>query len=118
MSCRSALVALTCLVWLSAAADPARGPPAVMSAIVGKDVSAKVLKKLALPSRNHCWDACVQEERCSGVRWGVIERDTAGLCILLSGPLTLKSLSEPRTDDGRTIHVSVARKDTDARRGT
>ena len=89
-----------------------------MTVIVSKDASATVLRKIGLPSRQYCWDACLKEERCSGVRWGVVEKDAAGMCVLLTGPLSLKELVEPKTDDGKTIHVTVARKESEMRRGT
>ena len=89
-----------------------------MSVIVAKDVNASVFKKIGLPNRQYCWDACLKEERCSGVRWGVVDGDTAGLCVLLTGPLSLKELVEPKTDDGKTIHVTVARKESETRSGT
>lgn len=89
-----------------------------MTVVVSKDFSATVLKKLGLPNRQYCWDACLHEARCSGVRWGVVEGDTAGMCVLLTGPLSVKTLLEPKTDDGKTIHVTVARKDSEVRSGT
>ncbi len=95
----------------TAAADTAAVRPARMTVIVGKDVSATVYKKLGLPSRQYCWDTCLKEDRCSGVRWGVVASDTAGMCLLMTGPLSLKDLNEPKTDDGKPIHVTAARKD-------
>src|SRR6185312_8549944 len=65
----------------------AAAPVATMIVLENKDVSGTVYKKLGLPERKYCWDACVREERCSGVRWGVIEGDEAGLCLLITGPL-------------------------------
>ena len=50
-----------------------------MTVVVGKDVSGTVYKKLGLPERHYCWDTCLKEARCSGVRWGVVGEDTAGL---------------------------------------
>lgn len=96
----------------SVAADtPAPAPPPHMTVIPRKDVSGTVYKKLGLPDRHFCWDTCLKETRCSGVRWGSVAGDTAGLCLLMTGPLTLKDLVEPRTEDGKAIHVTVARKD-------
>ena len=89
-----------------------------MTVIVGKDVGGTIYKKLGFPERQYCWDACLKEERCSGVRWGVVDRDTAGLCILLTGTLSFKDLVELRTDDGKPIHVTGARKDGDTDGGT
>ena len=89
-----------------------------MTVIPGKDVSGTVYKKLGLPDRHFCWDTCLKETRCSGVRWGSVAGDTAGLCLLMTGPLTLKDLVEPRTEDGTAIHVTVARKDGPSGAGT
>jgi hypothetical protein len=82
-----------------------------MAVIVGKDVSGAIYKKLGLPDRQFCWDDCLKEERCSGVRWGVVDRDTAGVCVLLSGPLAFKDLVELKTEDGKPIHVIAAHKE-------
>jgi hypothetical protein len=82
-----------------------------MTVISNKDVSGTVYKKLALPSRQYCWDTCLREDRCSGARWGVIAGETAGLCLLMTGPLSLKEPAEPKTADGKPIHVTGARKD-------
>ena len=120
MSDRQALLAVL-LLWgygPVANADTASTSPPRMSVVVGKDVSGTVFKKLGLPSRQYCWDACLKEERCSGVRWGVVGADEAGLCILLTGPLAFKDLVEPKTDDGKPIHVTGARKDPATGGGT
>lgn len=101
---------------LQAASAPEKLPR--MTVIPGKDVSGTIYKKLGLPDRQYCWDACLKEDRCSGVRWGVIEGDTAGLCLLLTGPLTLKERTEPKTQDGKPIHVTGARKDVESGEGT
>jgi len=82
-----------------------------MSTVVGKDVSGSIYKKLGLPNRQLCWDSCLKDERCSGVRWGVLEKDTAGMCLLLTGELTFKELAELKTDDGTRIRVVAARKE-------
>jgi hypothetical protein len=89
-----------------------------MTVVVGKDVGGTIYKKLGLPNRQYCWDTCLKEDRCSGVRWGVVAEDTAGLCLLMTGPLALKELIEPKTADGKPIHVTVARKEADTRTGT
>jgi hypothetical protein len=117
--CQSLLtVLLFCIAAACANADSPAAKPARMTVVVGKDVSGTIYKKLGLPDRQYCWDACLKEERCSGVRWGVVDRDTAGLCILLTGPLSFKDLVEPRTDDGKPILVTGARKDADTGGGT
>jgi hypothetical protein len=89
-----------------------------MTPVSGKDVSGAIFKKLGLPNRQYCWDACLKEARCSGVRWGVVAKDTAGVCVLLTGPLTFKDLLELRTEDGAAIHVTVALKDAPPGAGT
>ncbi|HXR94187.1 MAG TPA: hypothetical protein VN750_28290 [Steroidobacteraceae bacterium] len=81
-----------------------------MVVIQGKDVSGRVYKKLGLPSLQYCWDSCVKEQQCTGARWGVIQGDVAGLCLLLSGELSVKDLVKPKTDDGKAIHVIAGRK--------
>jgi hypothetical protein len=113
------------LLWVCAAganADAtAESAPATaprMTVVVGKDVSGTVYKKLGLPNRQYCWDNCLKDDRCSGVRWGVVAEDTAGMCILLTGSLSLKDLAEPKTEDGKPIHVTGARKETVAGSGT
>jgi len=101
---------------LQAATPPEKLPR--MTVIQGKDVSGTVYKKLGLPDRQYCWDACLKEDKCSGVRWGVVDGDTAGLCLLLTGPLSYKERVEPRTQDGKPIHVTGARKDVQSNDGT
>ena len=88
-----------------------------MVVIKGKDVSGTIYKKLGLPAQSYCWDTCIKDPQCTGVRWGVIERDVAGLCVLLSGELTLKPPSAPQTDEGKAIHVTAARKQPVGARG-
>lgn len=92
------------------AAPPEAHPPR-MTVIVGKDVSGSIYKKLGLPTRQFCWNSCLKDDRCSGVRWGVVDRDTAGMCVLMSGELTFKDLLELKTEDGKPIHVVAARKE-------
>jgi hypothetical protein len=102
---------LTAPAWAQAPETHPNGSTARMTVIVGKDVGGSIYKKLGLPGRQFCWDACLKEERCSGVRWGVVGRDTAGMCVLLSGPLEFKALAELKTEDGNPIHVVAARKE-------
>jgi hypothetical protein len=110
-ACRRLLLAAILLSTLEPVyAVPPGSQGARMTVVENKDVSGTVYKKLGLPERHYCWDACLQEERCTGVRWGVIEGDTAGLCLLITGPLTLKDPVAPRTEDGKPIHVVGARK--------
>jgi hypothetical protein len=106
--------------WSAHAGPPmaGQGQIARMTVVQNKDVSGTVYKKLGLPERKYCWDACLQEERCTGVRWGVIEGDQAGLCLLMTGPLTLKDPVVPRTEDGKRIRVTGARKEASAASGT
>jgi len=94
------------------AAPPELHSPPRMTVIVGKDVSGSIYKKLGLPSRRFCWDSCLKDDRCSGVRWGVVGQDNAGMCVLITGELTFKDLVELKTDDGKPIHVGAARKES------
>lgn len=89
---------------------PAQDPRFRMVVIQGKDVSGRIYKKLGLPSLQYCWDSCVREEQCTGARWGVIQGDLAGLCLLLSGELSVKDLVRPKTEDGKAIQVIAGRK--------
>lgn len=94
------------------AAPPELHPPPRMTVIVGKDVGGSIYKKLGLPSRQFCWDNCLKDDRCSGVRWGVVGQDKAGMCVLITGELTFKDLVELKTEDGKPIHVVAARKES------
>jgi len=85
-----------------------------MIVVKDKDISGSIHKKLGLPNRQYCWDACLKDDECSGARWGVVENDTAGLCMLLSGPLTFKAPSVLKTGDGKHIRVIVGRKQSAA----
>jgi hypothetical protein len=105
------MTALAVAAVVARAQPPANGMTARMNIIVGKDVSGSIYKKLGLPNRQYCWDACLKDDRCSGVRWGVVDKDTAGICMLLSGDLALKERTELKTDDGTPIHVVAARKE-------
>jgi hypothetical protein len=98
---------------------PAEGDAAKprMAVVKNKDVHGTVYKKLGLPGEQYCWDQCVQEDRCSGARWGVIAGDKAGLCYLLSGELTVVALSDLKTEDGKRIVVTARRKTTAPRQG-
>jgi len=81
-----------------------------MEVVKGNDISGKIYKKLGLPNLQYCWDTCLKEDRCTGARWGVIEGDEAGMCLLMSGELALKATVKPRTDDGKRIRVVAGRK--------
>lgn len=104
-------VLLMTLLAVGAAVVRAQPPAPRMTVIVGKDVSGNILKKLGLPNRQYCWDSCLKDDRCTGVRWGVVDKDTAGLCVLISGELAFKDRAELKTDDGKPIHVVAARKE-------
>jgi hypothetical protein len=108
---------LTLLVFCLLTAAPTRAaPPGVsaprMTIVVGKDVSGSIYKKLGLPSRQICWDSCLKDSHCGGARWGAVDRDTAGMCVLMTGDLTLKDPVELKTEDGKPIHVVAARKES------
>lgn len=96
---------------VAGAQPPAARTTARMTVIVGKDVSGSIYKKLGLPNRQYCWDSCLKDDRCTGVRWGVVDRDTAGMCVLISGDLAFKNGTELKTEDGKPIHVVAARKE-------
>jgi hypothetical protein len=81
-----------------------------MVVLQGKDVSGRVYKKLGLPALQYCWDTCVREQPCTGARWGVVQGDVAGLCLLLSGELSVKDPVRPKTDDGKAIQIVAGRK--------
>jgi len=121
MKTASAL-ALAAAVLLPLAARPLQAaapnaPAARMTVIQGKDVSGTIYKKLGLPSLQYCWDMCIKESQCTGARWGVIQGDVAGLCLLLSGELTVKEVSQPKTEDGKAIQVIAGRKQAIAASG-
>ncbi len=120
---RSAAILLL-LLSCAAAPVPAQPPlqsapqgPARMVVVAGKDLGGAILKKLGLPNRKYCWDLCLADERCTGVRWGVVGHDEAGLCMMLSGELTIKALPAAKTDDGTPIRITTARKQIGARQG-
>jgi hypothetical protein len=110
--CSLLTLLLFCLLTIAPtwAAPPGVSTPR-MTIIVGKDVSGSIYKKLGLPSRQVCWDNCLQDSRCGGARWGAVDRDTAGMCVLMTGDLTLKDLVELKTEDGKPIQVVAARKE-------
>jgi hypothetical protein len=81
-----------------------------MAVVKGKDVTGSIFKKIGLPSQDYCWKECMQEERCTGARWGVVSGETAGLCMLITGDVTLKPLSDLKTYDAKKIVVTAARK--------
>ena len=114
IDCSVLLLTLLAAATVAQAEPPATGMTARMTIIVGKDVSGNILKKLGLPSRQYCWEACLKDDRCTGVRWGVVDKDTAGMCMLISGDLAFKGRQELKTDDGKPIHVVAARKEPTA----
>jgi hypothetical protein len=84
-----------------------------MVVVPGKDVKGEVFKRLGLPNQAYCWEQCLEEARCTGVRWAVLGGSTAGQCQLLSGPLNLVEPREIRTEDGQQIRVTVSRRARD-----
>lgn len=88
-----------------------------MVTVRGKDVSGEVFKRLGLPNQDYCWQQCLQEERCTGTRWGAIAGTTAGQCQLISGALTFGELRDIRTEDGKKIQVIASRKEGGAPKG-
>jgi hypothetical protein len=81
-----------------------------MVVIEGRDVSGFIYKRLGLPNQQYCWSQCLHEERCTGTRWGAIEGEAAGQCVLISGPLTLGEMPNLQTEDGKKIKVIASRK--------
>jgi hypothetical protein len=85
-----------------------------MAIVKDKDVSGQVFKRLGLPNQDYCWQQCLQEERCTGTRWGVIDGATAGQCQLLSGELAFGEPRDIKTEDGQRILVIASRKEAGA----
>jgi hypothetical protein len=83
---------------------------AKMVVIPGKDVSGDVFKRLGLPNQSYCHEQCLEEARCTGVRWGVVAGSTAGQCQLITGELKVIETREIKTADGLRIQVIAARK--------
>jgi PAN domain-containing protein len=82
-----------------------------MVVVPGKDLSGTVFKRLGLPNQTYCWEQCVEEARCTGVRWGVVAGSTAGQCQLLSGELKVIEPHEIKTQDAQQITVVASRKE-------
>lgn len=106
----AALIFLALCTTHSGAQAPADKASARMVVVQDQDVRGSVFKRLGLPNRDYCWSQCLQEDRCTGVRWGVIAGDTAGQCVLISGELTFSKLPDLKTDDGKKIVVTAAKK--------
>ena len=104
---RLAFASLLCLL---AGITSSHAADTRMAVVKGKDVTGSIFKKIGLPSQDYCWKECMQEERCTGARWGVVSGETAGLCMLISGDLTLKPFEDLKTYDGKKIVVTAARK--------
>jgi hypothetical protein len=83
---------------------------AQMAIVPGKDVKGEVFKRLGLPNQMYCWEQCLEDARCTGVRWATIGASTAGQCQLLSGPLSVIEPREIKTEDGQQIRVIVSRR--------
>jgi hypothetical protein len=110
---KAALVTVLSLCTHAAVADDQR-----MVIVRGKDVSGHVIKKLGLPNQDYCWQQCLQEGRCAGTRWGVVEGDTAGICVIMSAPLTYTEPGDLKTFDGKKIQVTASRKEAAAPKGS
>jgi|GEM_PF-1413256 len=82
-----------------------------MVVVKGKDVTGHVIKRLGLPNQEYCWQQCLQEDRCTGARWGAIDGTTAGQCQLMDGELTFGDMHEIRTEDGKRIVVIASQKE-------
>lgn len=90
---------------------PALAADAQMVVVPDKDLKGEVFKRLGLPNQTYCWEQCLEEARCTGVRWAVIVGSTAGQCQLISGPLTLIEPHEIKTEDGQQIRVTASRRE-------
>ena len=93
---------------------PALAGDGHMAVLSGKDVKGEVFKRLALPNQSYCWEQCLEESRCTGARWAVIEGSVAGQCQLISGPLSMIEPHEIKTGDGQQIRVTVSRREGQA----
>jgi hypothetical protein len=82
-----------------------------MAAVRNKDISGQVFKRLGLPNQDYCWQQCLQDARCTGARWGVLEGSTAGQCQLMSGELKFVEPHDLKTSDGQRIVVTASRKE-------
>jgi PAN domain-containing protein len=81
-----------------------------MVVVQGKDVKGEVFKRLGLPSQAYCWEQCLDEARCTAVRWAVLSGSTAGQCQLISGPLSFVEPQQIKTEDGQRILVTASRR--------
>ena len=97
-----------CMVLLIA---PVLAGDAKMVIVPGKDVKGEVIKRLGLPNQTYCWEQCLADERCAGVRWAVLPSSTAGQCQLIRGPLSFIEPHAINTEDGQKITVTVSRRD-------
>lgn len=89
---------------------PAFAGDAQMVAVPGKDVKGEVFKRLGLPNQMYCWEQCLEETRCTAVRWAALTGTTAGQCQLISGPLSFVEPHVIKTEDGQQIRVTVAQR--------
>ena len=89
---------------------PALAADTQMVVVPGKDVKGEVFKRLGLPNQTYCWEQCLEEARCTAVRWAVLPGSPAGQCQLISGPLSFIEPHEIKTEDGQTIRVIASRK--------
>lgn len=90
--------------------SPALAADAQMVVVPGKDLKGEIIKRLGLPNQTYCWEQCLEEARCAGVRWAVLGTSTAGQCQLIGAPLSFIEPHEIRTEDGQQIHVTVSRR--------
>jgi hypothetical protein len=93
---------------------PALAGDGQMVIVPGKDVKGDVIKRLGLPNQMYCWEQCLEEARCTAVRWAVIGASSEGQCQLISGALSFVEPHEIRTEDGQQIRVTVSKKETRA----
>ena len=81
-----------------------------MEVVDGQDITGKVFMRLGLPNQGYCYQQCLQEDRCTAVRWGFIEGATAGQCQLLTGELVFSEPHEIKTEDGQRIVVVASKR--------
>jgi hypothetical protein len=97
-------------LWILLLIAPALGGDARMVVVPGKDVKGEVFKRLGLPNQTYCWEQCLEEAKCTAVRWAVLDDSTAGQCQLIRGPLTFIEPHEISTEDGKQIRVTASQR--------
>ncbi len=110
MSSNTLLRACLGLIFCLGTSHSTAGESGRMEVVDGQDITGKVFKRLGLPNQGYCYQQCLQEDRCTAVRWGFIEGATAGQCQLLTGELAFREPHEIKTEDGQHIVVVASRR--------